>query len=496
MDAPIRTGHGPGGLPARHRRGRERHGHRHRLCARQRPAHGLHPGDQARGRLHARRDPPRARPRCPRCKRVVPEDVHDPATSSTSRATWRARSAGLVTEGAAGRAAHRPDGAAVPARLAQRVHRRHHHPDRAAGRRGVRCGRAGQTINIMTLGGLALAVGVLVDEATVEIENIHTHMARGLRARARRAGRLPQDRRAAAAGDALRPGGVRAVVLHGRRGPAAVRAAVAGRRLRDGRVLPAVEHAGAGALHLDDARRATAREETAGCAKALRQRCSAALLRLPLAAGRGATLLAAGALLWLLAPRLGTEIFPAVDAGQFQLRLRAPTGTRIERTELIALQGAGRDPATKSGRRTSRSPSASSACSRPAIRSTPSTCGPAARTKPCCRSRSSRTATLRGEALKERLRAAAGARRCPDVQFSFEAGRHRQPGDELRLADADRGRRAGAEPRRQPRAFAEKVRRGAGEAARRCATCSTRSRSTTRRVQRRRSTASAPGSSG
>src|SRR5579872_1898211 len=34
----------------------------------------------------------------------------------------------------------------------------------------------GQTINIMTLGGLALAVGVLVDEATVEIENIHTQM--------------------------------------------------------------------------------------------------------------------------------------------------------------------------------------------------------------------------------------------------------------------------------------------------------------------------------
>ncbi len=39
---------------------------------------------------------------------------------------------------------------------------------------------SGQTINIMTLGGLALAVGVLVDEATVEIENIHTHMASGM----------------------------------------------------------------------------------------------------------------------------------------------------------------------------------------------------------------------------------------------------------------------------------------------------------------------------
>lgn len=37
----------------------------------------------------------------------------------------------------------------------------------------------GQTINIMTLGGLSLAVGVLVDEATVAIENIHTHLERG-----------------------------------------------------------------------------------------------------------------------------------------------------------------------------------------------------------------------------------------------------------------------------------------------------------------------------
>ncbi|MFL6414196.1 MAG: efflux RND transporter permease subunit, partial [Bryobacteraceae bacterium] len=43
---------------------------------------------------------------------------------------------------------------------------------------------AGQTINIMTLGGLALAVGVLVDESTVEIENLHSHMASGV-ARAR-----------------------------------------------------------------------------------------------------------------------------------------------------------------------------------------------------------------------------------------------------------------------------------------------------------------------
>src|ERR1700756_3524117 len=39
---------------------------------------------------------------------------------------------------------------------------------------------AGQTINITTLGGLALAVGILVDESTVEIENIHTQMLPGV----------------------------------------------------------------------------------------------------------------------------------------------------------------------------------------------------------------------------------------------------------------------------------------------------------------------------
>jgi multidrug efflux pump subunit AcrB len=37
----------------------------------------------------------------------------------------------------------------------------------------------GQTINIMTLSGLALAVGILVDEATVSIENIHQHLEMG-----------------------------------------------------------------------------------------------------------------------------------------------------------------------------------------------------------------------------------------------------------------------------------------------------------------------------
>src|SRR5690606_23623904 len=37
----------------------------------------------------------------------------------------------------------------------------------------------GQTINIMTLSGLALSIGILVDEATVTIENIHQHLEVG-----------------------------------------------------------------------------------------------------------------------------------------------------------------------------------------------------------------------------------------------------------------------------------------------------------------------------
>jgi len=37
----------------------------------------------------------------------------------------------------------------------------------------------GETLNIMTLGGLALAVGILVDDATVTIENINYHLEQG-----------------------------------------------------------------------------------------------------------------------------------------------------------------------------------------------------------------------------------------------------------------------------------------------------------------------------
>ena len=47
----------------------------------------------------------------------------------------------------------------------------------------------GQTLNVFTLGGLALGVGRLVDDSIVELENIHRHLALGQIARAGGAGR-------------------------------------------------------------------------------------------------------------------------------------------------------------------------------------------------------------------------------------------------------------------------------------------------------------------
>ena len=47
-------------------------------------------------------------------------------------------------------------------------------------------------------------------------------------------------------------------------------------------------------------------------------------------------LLSTAAILFVAGSRLGTEIFPRSDPGMLQMRLRAPTGTRVERTEVLA----------------------------------------------------------------------------------------------------------------------------------------------------------------
>ena len=111
----------------------------------------------------------------------------------------------------------------------------------------------GQTINIMTLGGLALAVGILVDEGVVEIENIDSTLqqepdlqpARGVLHATQRTV-LP-----AFPVDAFCRGGFRSFVSDDRRGAKPVRAAFAGRRIRDDRLVPALELLAAGAIPVD-----------------------------------------------------------------------------------------------------------------------------------------------------------------------------------------------------------------------------------------------------
>ena len=103
----------------------------------------------------------------------------------------------------------------------------------------------GETINIMTLGGLALAVGILVDDATVTIENINYHLEHGRTGRGSDSERRPRDRRARLR---LNAGHLHRVHSHVHAGwdrPVPVRAARRGGRLRDARLLRAVADAGA-----------------------------------------------------------------------------------------------------------------------------------------------------------------------------------------------------------------------------------------------------------
>jgi multidrug efflux pump subunit AcrB len=197
---------------------------------------------------------------------------------------------------------------------------------------------SGQTINIMTLGGLALAVGVLVDEATVSIESIHTHLASRLpRARA-----AIEASRKTAVPRLLAMLCVLSVFI-----PSFFMAGV-GRQLFVPLSL-AVGFAMLSSYVLSSTLvpvlstwwiRAGHGGEDSGLLGKLRSSYRTYLefvlrFRWPLVLGYVA---AAAVLIYILFPRMGTEVFPAAETRQIQLRLRAPTGTRVERTELIALK--------------------------------------------------------------------------------------------------------------------------------------------------------------
>jgi multidrug efflux pump subunit AcrB len=198
---------------------------------------------------------------------------------------------------------------------------------------------AGQTINIMTLGGLALAVGILVDEATVEVENIHTQMSRGLP----RALAVVEAAQRTALPRLLAMVCILAVFV-----PAFFMEGVS-RQL----FLPlslAVGFAMVSSYVLSTSlvpvlaawlmRTGHAEDENHGFFGGMRRaynRYLGAALKLRYGVVFG-YLLASGGILAIFVPGLGTELFPQTDAPQFQMRLRAPTGTRIERTELVTLK--------------------------------------------------------------------------------------------------------------------------------------------------------------
>jgi multidrug efflux pump subunit AcrB len=196
---------------------------------------------------------------------------------------------------------------------------------------------AGQTINIMTLGGLALAVGVLVDEATVSIESIHTHLASGLsRARAAieasRKTAVPRLLAMLCVLSVFLPSLFMAGIGRQLFVPLslAVGFAMLASYLLSSTLVPVLSTWMLRAGHRDAA------SSFEKLQSRYRDRLESMLrFRWVLVGGY---VVAAGVLIAILLPRIGAEIFPEVESRQIQVRLRAPTGTRLERTEVIALK--------------------------------------------------------------------------------------------------------------------------------------------------------------
>ena len=190
----------------------------------------------------------------------------------------------------------------------------------------------GQTINIMTLGGLALAVGVLVDEATVEIENIHTRLRPGVSpARA-----VVEACSRTAIARLLSMVCILAVFV-----PSFFMAGVARQLFVPLSLAVAFSMIASYILsstlvpvfsvwlaHPSGAGSRPARFFPRYSSLTLRFRYPLVVLYLIASLG----------LLYLLLPTIGTEIFPESGAGLIRLRLRAPAGTRIEETERIVLR--------------------------------------------------------------------------------------------------------------------------------------------------------------
>jgi multidrug efflux pump subunit AcrB len=216
----------------------------------------------------------------------------------------------------------------------------------------------GETINVMTLGGLALAVGILVDDATVTIENINWHLERGKEIETAILDGaqqivvpatvsllciciafVPMFGLGGVAGYLFRPL-AEAVVF------ALIASYVLSRTLVPtlANYLLRRQLLEAHAVHRDTAAAKASRNPLVLFQRGFERRFEAVrgvyrgLLQLGLnhrgkliAGFIGFTLLS-----FALAPYLGQDFFPSVDGGQIKVHVRAQTGTRIEETTKLA----------------------------------------------------------------------------------------------------------------------------------------------------------------
>ncbi|HMF79592.1 MAG TPA: efflux RND transporter permease subunit [Bryobacteraceae bacterium] len=197
----------------------------------------------------------------------------------------------------------------------------------------------GQSINIMTLGGLALAVGVLVDEATVEIENIHTRMLPGVsRARAvvDACSRTAMARLlsmfcilAVFVPSFFMVGAARQLFV-----PLslAVAFSMIASYLLSSSLVPVFSTWLMKKKHPGEEH-----EGFFGRIRSFYEQYLRGVLRFRWPLVIGYLVITIG-IVWILFPRMGTEIFPEANAPLLRIRLRAPTGTRIEETERMVLR--------------------------------------------------------------------------------------------------------------------------------------------------------------
>ena len=160
-------------------------------------------------------------------------------------------------------------------------------------------------------------------------------------------------------------------------------------------------------------------------------------------------LVVAGVIIVFLGRGLGTEIFPRVEAGQLQVRLRAPAGTQIDGTEAVALRALDliKQEAGPQNVRLTLGFLGVHGANYPINLIYLWNGGPE---EGVVQVQLNQGAPIRIEELKERLRRKF-ARADAGGQLLLRAERHREPGDEPGLAHADRGSGQRPQPGGQPR---------------------------------------------